>query len=144
MKCQFQAHSDMINTLEMCERNERVLVISASSDCSVAMYDVLGNMIGIFGQVRLLLSHCHIVVVIICEMTNVNISIPIELKSLLPLDEMFLLICEKNSLTLQNIAVSILPSELNCNEIGIVNVNIDFIWNLSYVNQNGKNKSHKL
>ncbi|XP_065937258.1 LOW QUALITY PROTEIN: cilia- and flagella-associated protein 337 [Magallana gigas] len=50
MKCQFQAHSDMINTLEMCERNERVLVISASSDCSVAMYDVLGNMIGIFGQ----------------------------------------------------------------------------------------------
>lgn len=55
MKCQFQAHSDMINTLEMCERNERVLVISASSDCSVAMYDVLGNMIGIFGQVRLVL-----------------------------------------------------------------------------------------
>lgn len=51
MKCQFQAHSDMINTLEMCERNERVLVISASSDCSVAMYDVLGNLIGIFGQV---------------------------------------------------------------------------------------------
>lgn len=66
MKCQFQAHSDMINTLEMCERNERVLVISASSDCSVAMYDVLGNMIGIFGQVRLVLSHFPIVVVIIC------------------------------------------------------------------------------
>lgn len=66
MKCQFQAHSDMINTLEMCERNERVLVISASSDCSVAMYDVLGNMIGIFGQVRLVLSYCPIVVVIIC------------------------------------------------------------------------------
>lgn len=77
-------------------------------------------------------------------MTNVNIFIPIELKSLLPLDEMFLLICEKNRITLQNIAVSILPSELNCNEIGIVNVNIDIIWNLSYVNQNGKNKSHKL
>ncbi|XP_056003962.1 WD repeat-containing protein 49-like isoform X2 [Ostrea edulis] len=50
MKCQFQAHSDMINTLEMCERNERVLIISASSDCSVAMYDVLGNLIGVFGQ----------------------------------------------------------------------------------------------
>ncbi|XP_062597738.1 WD repeat-containing protein 49-like [Saccostrea cucullata] len=49
-KCQFQAHADMINTLEMCERNERVLIISASSDCSVAMYDVLGNLIGIFGQ----------------------------------------------------------------------------------------------
>lgn len=64
--------------------------------------------------------------------------------SLLPLDEMFLLICEKNRITLQNIAVSILPSELNCNEIGNVNVNIDIIWNLSYVNQNGKNKSHKL
>lgn len=55
-----------------------------------------------------------------------------------------LLICEKNSITLQNIAVSILPSELNCNEIGNVNDNIDIIWNLSYVNQNGKNKSHKL
>lgn len=77
-------------------------------------------------------------------MTNVNIFIPIELKSLLPLDEMFLPICEKSSITLQNIAVSILPSELNCNEIGNVNDNIDIIWNLSYVNQNGKNKSHKL
>ncbi|KAL3885534.1 hypothetical protein ACJMK2_025586 [Sinanodonta woodiana] len=49
-QCQFHAHQDMINSLEICERNERILIISASSDCSVAMWDVYGNRIGIFGQ----------------------------------------------------------------------------------------------
>ncbi|KAK3094556.1 hypothetical protein FSP39_003370 [Pinctada imbricata] len=50
LKSQFQPHSDMINTLEIMERNERLLVLSSSSDCSVALYDVRGNKIGIFGQ----------------------------------------------------------------------------------------------
>ncbi|ESO89700.1 hypothetical protein LOTGIDRAFT_124680, partial [Lottia gigantea] len=48
---QFQPHIDMINTIEICERNERVLIISASCDSSVAVWDVFGNKIGIFGQV---------------------------------------------------------------------------------------------
>ncbi|CAG2253721.1 WD repeat-containing protein 49 [Mytilus edulis] len=50
LKSQFQPHVDMINTLEMCERNGRTLVISASSDCSVAVYDFLGKRIGVCGQ----------------------------------------------------------------------------------------------
>ncbi|KAL5020149.1 hypothetical protein ScPMuIL_003041 [Solemya velum] len=49
MMSQFHPHSDMINTLELCERNERTIIISASSDCSVAVWDVYGNKIGIFG-----------------------------------------------------------------------------------------------
>ncbi|KAK3590864.1 hypothetical protein CHS0354_033793 [Potamilus streckersoni] len=49
-QCQFHAHQDMINSLEICERNERIIIISASSDCSVAMWDVFGNRIGVFGQ----------------------------------------------------------------------------------------------
>ncbi|KAK6184641.1 hypothetical protein SNE40_007075 [Patella caerulea] len=47
---EFQPHIDMINTLEICERNDRLLVISASCDCSIAVWDVYGNKIGIFGQ----------------------------------------------------------------------------------------------
>ncbi|XP_021372287.1 WD repeat-containing protein 49-like isoform X3 [Mizuhopecten yessoensis] len=50
MKCQYQAHTDMINSIDMCERNERSLIITASSDCSVAVFDVRGNKIGVFGQ----------------------------------------------------------------------------------------------
>lgn len=50
MKSQFQPHQDQINSLDMCERNDRLLVISASSDCSVALWDVYGNRIGVFGQ----------------------------------------------------------------------------------------------
>ena len=33
-------------------RNDRTLVLSASMDCSVALWDIYGNQIGIFGQVR--------------------------------------------------------------------------------------------
>ena len=47
----FQPHQDMINSLEMFERNERLLIVSASSDCSVALCDIYGNKIGTFGQV---------------------------------------------------------------------------------------------
>ncbi|XP_052213945.1 WD repeat-containing protein 49-like isoform X3 [Dreissena polymorpha] len=50
LQTQFQPHQDMINTLELCERNERLIVISASSDCSVSIWDVHGNRIGTFGQ----------------------------------------------------------------------------------------------
>ena len=51
LKSQFQSHLDMINSLEMCVRNERLLILSASSDCSVQLWDIYGNHIGVFGQV---------------------------------------------------------------------------------------------
>ncbi|GFN83300.1 WD repeat-containing protein 49 [Plakobranchus ocellatus] len=50
MKSQFQPHQDQINSLDICEKNERLLIISASSDCSVALWDIYGNRIGVFGQ----------------------------------------------------------------------------------------------
>ncbi|KAL4216663.1 WD repeat-containing protein 49 [Mactra antiquata] len=50
LRTQFQPHQDMIVTLELCERNERLIIISASSDCSVALWDIHGNKIGTFGQ----------------------------------------------------------------------------------------------
>ena len=37
--------------LEICERNERLIIISASPDCSVSLWDVHGTRIGTFGQV---------------------------------------------------------------------------------------------
>ena len=37
--------------LEICERNERLIIISASLDCSVSLWDVHGTRIGTFGQV---------------------------------------------------------------------------------------------
>ena len=51
LKSQFQPHQDQINALEMCERNDRPLIISASSDCSLALWEIYGNRIGVFGQV---------------------------------------------------------------------------------------------
>ena len=51
LRTQFQPHQDLINTLEICERNERLIIISASSDCSVSLWDVHGTRIGTFGQV---------------------------------------------------------------------------------------------
>ena len=53
---QFQPHQDMINSLEVFERNERLLIVSASSDCSVALWDIYGNKIGVFGQVVYILQ----------------------------------------------------------------------------------------
>ncbi|XP_035829374.1 uncharacterized protein LOC101863074 [Aplysia californica] len=50
LKSQFQPHQDQINSLDMCERNERLLIVSASSDCSLALWDIFGNRIGVFGQ----------------------------------------------------------------------------------------------
>ncbi|XP_041356070.1 WD repeat-containing protein 49-like [Gigantopelta aegis] len=50
LKRQFHPHQDMINSIDICERNDRMLVISSSSDCSVAVWDIYGNKIGVFGQ----------------------------------------------------------------------------------------------
>ncbi|CAL1538101.1 unnamed protein product [Lymnaea stagnalis] len=50
LKSHFQPHQDQINSLEMFERQERLLIVSTSSDCSVALWDIYGNRIGIFGQ----------------------------------------------------------------------------------------------
>lgn len=50
LRTQFQPHTDMINTMELCERNERLIIVTASSDCSVALWDVHGNRLGTFGQ----------------------------------------------------------------------------------------------
>ena len=47
----FTPHQDMVTSLEMCVRNERTLILSASSDCSVGLWDIYGNQIGTFGQV---------------------------------------------------------------------------------------------
>ncbi|XP_071492952.1 cilia- and flagella-associated protein 337-like [Diadema antillarum] len=43
-------HTDSINHLCFCERNDRLLIISASADCSVQLTDIYGNHIGAFGQ----------------------------------------------------------------------------------------------
>lgn len=43
-------HGDAINCIDICNRNNRMLVITASSDCSVSMSDIDGNHIGEFGQ----------------------------------------------------------------------------------------------
>ncbi|XP_068715125.1 cilia- and flagella-associated protein 337-like [Montipora foliosa] len=47
---QFQPHTDTINSIHLFTRSERLLVLTASSDCSVALWDIEGRHIGIFGQ----------------------------------------------------------------------------------------------
>ncbi|XP_033126562.1 WD repeat-containing protein 49-like isoform X2 [Anneissia japonica] len=46
----WQPHVDMINHITLCERNDRLLIITASLDCSVQLWDIYGNQIGVFGQ----------------------------------------------------------------------------------------------
>nr|XP_018668447.1 WD repeat-containing protein 49-like [Ciona intestinalis] len=46
----WQAHSDCITSITICSRNDRLLIITSSSDCSVALWDFHGNRIGEFGQ----------------------------------------------------------------------------------------------
>lgn len=48
---QFQPHTDTINSIQLFSRSERLLVLTASSDCAVALWDIEGRHIGIFGQV---------------------------------------------------------------------------------------------
>ena len=49
---QFQPHTDTINSIQLFTRSERLLVLTASSDCAVAVWDIEGRHIGIFGQVN--------------------------------------------------------------------------------------------
>ncbi|CAH1788695.1 unnamed protein product [Owenia fusiformis] len=49
-RAQWTAHNDIINTIDTCKRNDRRLVITASSDCSVSLWDFDGKFIGTFGQ----------------------------------------------------------------------------------------------
>ena len=62
MLSQFQPHSDMVSSIELCERNERTLVLSSSTDCSVALCDIYGNKIGVFGQVSFTEAECHVLI----------------------------------------------------------------------------------
>lgn len=50
---QFQPHTDIINHIELLTRSERLLVLTASSDCSAALWDIEGRHIGDFGQVSI-------------------------------------------------------------------------------------------
>ncbi|XP_039612883.1 WD repeat-containing protein 49-like [Polypterus senegalus] len=50
LQASFQPHIDCVTHLEMCVHNGRLLIISASADCSVAVSDIWGLPIGIFGQ----------------------------------------------------------------------------------------------
>jgi WD40 repeat protein len=47
---QFQAHRDMVTSMEMFERNRCVLLLTSSCDCSVSLWDISGRPIGTFGQ----------------------------------------------------------------------------------------------
>ncbi|XP_033884119.3 WD repeat-containing protein 49-like isoform X2 [Acipenser ruthenus] len=46
----FQPHVDCVTHLETCEHSRRLLIISASADCSVAVGNISGSPVGIFGQ----------------------------------------------------------------------------------------------
>ncbi|PIK35371.1 putative WD repeat-containing protein 49-like [Apostichopus japonicus] len=46
----WQPHIDSISHLHICTKNQRVLILSASNDLSLQLWDVYGNMIGTFGQ----------------------------------------------------------------------------------------------
>lgn len=48
----FQPHVDCVTHLETCEHSRRLLIISASADCSVAVGNISGSPVGIFGQVN--------------------------------------------------------------------------------------------
>ena len=53
----FRPHEDWISSLEMCELGGRLLILSASADCSVCVTDVCGVPVQIFGQVEILLLY---------------------------------------------------------------------------------------
>ena len=45
----FETHTDAVTSIKLIERNGKVLLLSASTDCSVAIHS-LDALIGIFGQ----------------------------------------------------------------------------------------------
>ncbi|XP_068571471.1 cilia- and flagella-associated protein 337-like isoform X2 [Cebidichthys violaceus] len=46
----FRPHLDRVTHLEMCLHGDRLLVLSASSDCSVVLSHLFGEIVGLFGQ----------------------------------------------------------------------------------------------
>ncbi|XP_063763444.1 WD repeat-containing protein 49-like [Eleginops maclovinus] len=46
----FRPHLDRVMHLEMCLHGDRLLILSASSDCSVALSYLCGDNVGLFGQ----------------------------------------------------------------------------------------------
>ncbi|XP_071353343.1 cilia- and flagella-associated protein 337-like [Trachinotus anak] len=48
--CSFRTHLDCVTHLEMCVHGNRLLLLSASSDCSVALSFLPGDTVGLFGQ----------------------------------------------------------------------------------------------
>ncbi|XP_036371011.1 WD repeat-containing protein on Y chromosome-like [Octopus sinensis] len=46
----FQPHTDMVNSLRLCERNQCPFIVSASSDSTVVISHINGQQIGVFGQ----------------------------------------------------------------------------------------------
>uniref|UniRef100_A0A8C2ZLX5 WD repeat domain 49 n=1 Tax=Cyclopterus lumpus TaxID=8103 RepID=A0A8C2ZLX5_CYCLU len=64
----FRPHLDRVTHLEMCLHGDRLLVLSASSDCSVVLSYLPGEIVGLFGQVY---KHTH-------ARTNKHVMIPVE------------------------------------------------------------------
>ncbi|EHA98257.1 WD repeat-containing protein 49 [Heterocephalus glaber] len=52
----FQPHEDQITSLEMCERDAHLLIISASTDCSICVTGIHGAPVWILGQAK----HWHL------------------------------------------------------------------------------------
>lgn len=50
MLAEFTTHSDSIACIDFFEKDDRIFILTASSDCSVALSDLHGNTYGIFGQ----------------------------------------------------------------------------------------------
>jgi WD40 repeat protein len=48
-----KAHVDVINSIAFCHLDDSILVITGSADCSVALHNILGVKIGVFGQLDL-------------------------------------------------------------------------------------------
>lgn len=47
---EFTPHSDSVTCIDFLEKDERIYVLTSSSDCSVVLSDINGNSYGTFGQ----------------------------------------------------------------------------------------------
>ncbi len=45
-------HKDAIKSIDFCNLNKNLFIITASSDCRVVLHSLLGVKIGVFGQVE--------------------------------------------------------------------------------------------
>ncbi len=50
MLAEFTPHSDSITCIDFLEKDERMFILTSSSDCSVVLSDINGNAYGTFGQ----------------------------------------------------------------------------------------------